>query len=118
MLSRETSGQMPRVEVDFHISVYDLKRRTDQGERILLLDVREPDEHATANLGGLLIPLQALPGRLAELDRAEEMVVYCHHGVRSVTAVNYLRANGFHKARNLSGGIDCWSLEIDSSVRR
>jgi len=83
-----------------------------------MLDVREPQEHETVNLGGLLIPLQELPRRLRELDRTRELVVYCHHGVRSMTAVNFLRANGFAKARNLAGGIDRWSLEIDSSVRR
>jgi sulfur-carrier protein adenylyltransferase/sulfurtransferase len=104
--------------IEFHISVYELRRRMEEGERILMLDVREPQEHETVNLGGLLIPLQELPRRLRELDRTRELVVYCHHGVRSMTAVNFLLANGFAKARNLAGGIDRWSLEIDSSVRR
>ena len=105
-------------EVEFHISVHELKRRIDHGDRILLLDVREIVEHETVNIGGLLIPLHELPGRLGELDRTQEVIVYCHHGVRSVTAVNYLRANGFRMARNLAGGIDRWSIDIDSSTRR
>lgn len=105
-------------EFEFHISVFDLKRRLDRGEKLSLLDVRRIDERKTVNIGGALIPLQELPTRLAELDATQELIVYCHHGVRSVTAVKFLRANGFPRARNLAGGIDLWSLEIDPSVPR
>ena len=105
-------------DVEFHCSVYELKRRIDQGERVFLLDVREAAEYETVNLGGGLIPLGELPARLGELDPSREIIVYCHHGARSVTAVNYLRANGLSKARNLAGGIDRWSVDIDPSVRR
>lgn len=105
-------------DVEFHCSVFELKRRIDGGESLLLLDVREAIEYETVNLGGKLIPLGELPARLAELDPRQEIIVYCHHGVRSVTAVNFLRANGLGRARNLAGGIDRWSLDIDSSVRR
>ena len=105
-------------DVEFNCSVYELKRRMDEGDHVFLLDVREPDEYETVNLGGKLISLGELPARLPELDPSQEMIVYCHHGVRSVTAVNYLRANGCLKARNLAGGIDRWSVDIDPTVRR
>jgi len=105
-------------EVEFHCSVFELKRRIDEGEEVFLLDVREVVEAETANLGGKLIPLGELPARLRELDPRQEIIVYCHHGVRSAAAANYLRANGLGRARNLAGGIDRWSLDVDSSVRR
>jgi len=86
-----------------------------------LLDVREPGEHALAHLAGArLIPLGELVGRLDELDdwRGREIVVYCHHGVRSLHALGILRAAGFERALNLRGGIDRWSTEVDPAVPR
>ncbi len=102
----------------FHMSVQELKSRLDRGEQVTLLDVRRQDERETVHLGGVFIPLDELKERLGELNQEREIVVYCHHGVRSIGAVQYLRANGFSKARNLAGGIDRWSLEVDPSVRR
>ena len=64
------------------------------------------------------IPLHLLPLRLEELDRRQEYAVLCHHGVRSMQAVHFLRANGFRGARNLAGGIDRWSAVIDPAVPR
>lgn len=95
--------------------------RLSGGEDLPLLDVREPHEHAWVALPtSRLIPLHELPDRLEELGawKDREFVVYCHHGVRSAHAVAWLRTQGFHGARNLAGGIDRWSLEIDPSVRR
>ena len=81
-----------------------------------LLDVRQPEEHATAKIdGAVLIPLAELPGRLAELPKGLPLVVMCHHGMRSAHAVHHLREAGFD-ALNLSGGIDAWSREVDSLV--
>jgi adenylyltransferase/sulfurtransferase len=65
-----------------------------------------------------LVPLNSLPDALDTLDRSEEMVVYCHHGLRSAAAVDWLREQGFDRARNLVGGIDRWSREVDPSMRR
>jgi rhodanese-related sulfurtransferase len=88
------------------------------GDGPLLIDVREPNEHAYARIAGSqLIPLATLPRRLAELPRDAHIVVYCHHGVRSAYAVELLRTAGII-ARNLTGGIDRWSAEVDPSVRR
>ena len=86
-----------------------------------LLDVREPAEHAIAALpGALLIPLGQLPARASELAswRAADVVVCCHHGIRSQHAIGFLQQAGFTRLRNLSGGIDQWSVEIDPQVAR
>lgn len=86
-----------------------------------LLDVRQPEEHALVALpGATLIPLNELPARVAELEswRAEDVVVYCHHGVRSLHAIGFLRQMGFTKLRNLTGGIDAWSVAVDATAPR
>ena len=84
----------------------------------LLVDVREAHEHAYARIAGArLIPLATLARAIGAMPRDGNIVVYCHHGVRSAHAVDMLRAAGV-PARNLSGGIDRWSVEVDPSVRR
>lgn len=86
---------------------------------LLLLDCREPDEHAIARIeGAMLIPMQDIPSRLEELEpwREKPLVVHCHHGVRSLRVVEFLRGKGFHTAQSLSGGIDAWSREVDANV--
>ena len=101
------------------IEPIELAERLARGDRVQLVDVREPHEHAYAHIDGArLIPLRTLPVRAAELDRDAETVVYCHHGVRSAQAVDYLRALGFRQPRNLTGGVDAWSLDVDPSVKR
>jgi rhodanese-related sulfurtransferase len=84
------------------------------------LDVREPDEIATAAIPGTVrIPMRQVPARLAELgDKSGRIVVHCHHGGRSLRVTNYLRQQGFSQAQNMSGGIDAWSLEVDPTVPR
>lgn len=108
------------VEFPFAIDVDELAQRRAGGEDPVVLDVRLPEELERASLAGtvLHIPLHLLPLRLSELDPAREYVVLCHHGVRSMQAVHYLRAQGFAGARNLSGGIDRWSSRIDPSLPR
>jgi adenylyltransferase/sulfurtransferase len=104
---------------DGHLDVLSLKQRHDAGERPILVDVRTPQEWQICRLGGaLLIPLQELPSRLNELDPREEIVVYCHVGVRSAMAVSFMREQGFERARNLEGGIDAWSVHVDPSTPR
>ncbi|HWE42226.1 MAG TPA: rhodanese-like domain-containing protein [Gemmatimonadaceae bacterium] len=89
-----------------------------RGGAPFLLDVREPHEHAYARIGGsTLIPLATLHGAIDTLPRERDVIVYCHHGIRSAHAVEMLRGAGV-RARNLSGGIDRWSTEVDPSVRR
>jgi molybdopterin/thiamine biosynthesis adenylyltransferase/rhodanese-related sulfurtransferase len=96
-----------------------LDARLREGAALALLDVREPYEWAIARLpDARLVPLNSLPQAVHSLDRNAEIVVYCHHGARSAAAVDWLRDQGFAKVRNLVGGIDRWSLEVDSSMRR
>ncbi|MDD9996293.1 MAG: rhodanese-like domain-containing protein [Rhodospirillaceae bacterium] len=86
---------------------------------VTLLDVREPAEWQTAQVAGALhIPMRTVPGRLDELDPAHTWVVMCHGGVRSLRVAEFLAASGYARVFNLTGGIDAWSLEIDSSVPR
>jgi molybdopterin/thiamine biosynthesis adenylyltransferase/rhodanese-related sulfurtransferase len=96
-----------------------LKERLDRGERPTLLDVREPFEWNIVNLGDYgarMIPLKELPGRENELDRDQELIVYCRSGSRSAHAVRHLMAHGFRKVMNLKGGVRAWAEQIDPSL--
>jgi adenylyltransferase/sulfurtransferase len=98
------------------MTVKELKQRLDAGEKIVVLDVREPHEHRICNLGGVLIPLGELPARMHELDANSEIVVHCRSGSRSARAVEFLQASGFEKVWNLKGGIRAWAHEIDPEM--
>jgi rhodanese-related sulfurtransferase len=103
------------------IDVHALKQMRDRGDKFTLLDCREPDEVATAQIAGSLhIPMREIPSRLAELESHKDgpLVTHCHHGGRSMRVTQFLRQQGFDQAQNLAGGIDAWSLEIDPSVPR
>jgi rhodanese-related sulfurtransferase len=99
-----------------------LKRRLDQQEAVALIDVREPFEHALAAIeGSQLIPMGSVPAHLSQLDGlADErtLVVICHHGVRSLNVVHWLREKGVENCQSLAGGIERWSREVDPSVPR
>jgi rhodanese-related sulfurtransferase len=99
------------------ISVSDLKRKHDAGEDFLLLDVREPDEIATASIAwATTIPMRDVPGRLAELPTDKPIAVMCHGGGRSGRITQFLNENGYPDAVNVAGGIDAWSTQIDPTV--
>jgi rhodanese-related sulfurtransferase len=86
-----------------------------------LLDVRETDENQFAALpNSTLIPLGELPWRLEEIEhwKDRDVVVYCHHGMRSLQAISQMRQAGFVRLKNLAGGIDRWSLEVDPALPR
>ena len=101
------------------ISVEELKRRHDAGEDLVLLDVREPDELATASIPWALpIPMMHIPARIGEVPRDKPLVVMCHHGGRSERVAQFLEANGYDNAANLTGGIDAWAASVDRTVRR
>jgi adenylyltransferase/sulfurtransferase len=109
----------PSPDADFDIQVQELKSWRDQGRDFAILDVRNPQEYDIARIeGSTLIPLHELRDRLGELDPAASLVVLCHHGPRSSQAVRFLREMGFARARNLAGGIERWSSQIDPSVPR
>jgi len=96
-----------------------LKARLDRGEPMFVLDVREPVEIELAPFPGAHhIPMGDIPSRLTELDPEREIVVVCHHGIRSAQVAMYLARTGFERVLNLSGGIDAWSETADPSTPR
>lgn len=99
----------------------ELKERITSGDEPILLDVREPSEIAIASLSGsIVIPMGEIPSRLTELEEYadEEIVVLCHHGMRSASVQQFLLRQGFATVRNLLGGIDAYSREADPSIPR
>jgi adenylyltransferase/sulfurtransferase len=87
----------------------------------LLLDCREPDEHATVRIeGAVLLPMSELAVRHHELEphRGKRIVVYCHHGGRSLGVVRWLREQGFADSQSMAGGIDRWALEVEPGLPR
>ena len=102
------------------ITAKQLAARIDAGERFYFLDVRQPAEHALAALAdSKLVPLNELPARLAEVQVPDgcTLVVYCHHGIRSMHGGMFLARHGFAPL-SLEGGIEAWSLEVDPSMPR
>ena len=103
--------------MDRDISVTELATRLKNGEKIRLIDVREPHEAAISSLPGEeLIPLGELAARLPKLDSSQEIVLFCRSGSRSSRALELLVSAGFRKARNLRGGINAWAREVDPSL--
>jgi molybdopterin/thiamine biosynthesis adenylyltransferase/rhodanese-related sulfurtransferase len=103
------------------ITVEELKTKLDRKEDFLFLDVREKFEYEIAAIpGAKLIPLAQLPGRLSEIEalKDKEVVAHCHHGGRSRRALEFLKSKGFKNLKNVSGGIDHWSVKVDMSVAR
>ena len=102
------------------IDVQELADRLARGEAIRLIDVRQPWEHDIAALpGGQLIPLDQLAQRAGEVgDDGGPVVVYCHHGIRSLSGAALLQHLGFSNVLSLAGGIDAWSLRVDPAVPR
>jgi rhodanese-related sulfurtransferase len=104
---------------DLEITPAETKQRLDRGEKLLLVDVREPWESEICRIeGAKLIPMGAIPANLPALDVEDDVVCYCHHGMRSLDVAVWLRAQGVERARSLAGGIERWSLEIDPQVPR
>jgi rhodanese-related sulfurtransferase len=110
------------LKLALEIMPQDVKRRLDSGEAMILLDVREPDEFAVCSIhGAQLVPMNTVPSRLPEIQRMAEshlLVVYCHHGVRSLNVAQWLRRQGVENCQSMDGGIERWSLEIDPAVPR
>jgi rhodanese-related sulfurtransferase len=101
------------------ISPKELKTRLDKGDTLVLLDVREDWEYSLAKINGsILVPLGTLPQSLTRLNRESEIIAICHHGMRSADATNFLLQQGFSNVKNLVGGIDAWSTQVDGAVPR
>jgi adenylyltransferase/sulfurtransferase len=103
------------------INVRQLADRLADGQPVYLLDVRQPQEHETARLlDSHLIPLDELFSRTNEIRPPDNalVVVYCHHGIRSLSGAAILEQCGFSNVVSLAGGIDAWSVHIDPAVPR
>ncbi len=102
------------------MTVEELKAKIEAGETFRLIDVREPSEFRVARIEGAeLKPLGQISQWAGELDDKDgEIILQCHHGMRSDRACQFLAARGFTNVKNLVGGIDHWSLRVDPSVPR
>jgi rhodanese-related sulfurtransferase len=112
---------VPGTVAPLEITPREVKRRVDAGEKLRLIDVREPREFSTARIEGAeLIPMREVPAALQSLDDPDgaPLIVICHHGVRSLHVVNWLREQGVAHSQSMAGGIDRWSQEIDPAVPR
>lgn len=99
-----------------------VQQRIDAGETLHLIDVREPHEFAVAKIEGAhLVPMRQVPGEIQTLESLAEqgvLIVFCHHGVRSMNVVSWLRQQGLEACTSMAGGIDAWSRAVNSSVPR
>ncbi|MEN8260149.1 MAG: rhodanese-like domain-containing protein [Pseudomonadota bacterium] len=98
----------------------ELNRRLAEGsEKPLLLDVREPFEYSICHIDNSLhIPLNQVPLKLHQLESTREIVVICHHGIRSRQVGHFLVRQGFEKVTNLAGGIDAWAIDVEPAMPR
>lgn len=100
------------------ITVAETRELLDSDERPLLLDVRNPWEYEICRIeGSQLLPLPQLPHRVAEISRGRKVVVYCHHGHRSLIATEFLRQEGYD-AVSMAGGIEDWAVEVEPGMAR
>jgi rhodanese-related sulfurtransferase len=102
------------------INPREVKKRLDAGEELRMVDVREPFEHRQAHIAGAeLIPMRSVPQALEALRAGTgQLVLVCHHGMRSLQVTGWLRSQGLDDCVSMTGGIDRWSLEIDPGVPR
>jgi rhodanese-related sulfurtransferase len=104
---------------EIQISPAEVKSRMDRGEKLVLVDVREPWEYELCRIeGAKLVPLSSLAANVSGLLGVDEVICYCHHGMRSLDAAAWLRFQGIEKAKSLSGGIERWSTDVDPHVPR
>lgn len=106
---------LPEVAPEVDVAIVAARLRAD--DQIVLLDVREPWEFELAQLpNAKLVPLSTIPDAVGELDPEAEYIVYCHHGMRSAMAANWLKSRGYSRVSNMTGGIDAWSVVVDRAV--
>src|SRR5260370_27225631 len=104
---------------NLEITPAEVKARLDRGETLHLVDVRELWEHQLCRIeGAKLVPLGSLAASLQTLPDVDEVICYCHHGMRSLDAAARPRFPGIERAKSLAGGIERWSLEVDPKVPR
>jgi rhodanese-related sulfurtransferase len=104
---------------NIEITPREVKDMMDRGERFLFVDVREKWEFDTSWIqGAVLVPMREIPANLAKFEEADQIVLFCHHGIRSLDAAAWLRSQDVPGAKSMAGGIDRWSAEIDPGVPR
>lgn len=115
---------MPRgynLHPDWEVTPRQVKTMLDGGEELILIDCRTHQEHQVARIeSAVLVPLQELGGRLGELEEYadKKVVVYCHHGGRSLKMATVLRQQGFEDVNSMAGGIDLWAMDVDTTIKR
>ena len=107
-------------DLPLEISPLEVKALLDRGLSLRLIDVREPAEYEICRIhDARLIPMRSIPEHLSELDSGESpLVVFCHHGMRSLSVVDWLRKQGVENCQSMAGGIDLWSVQVDPAVPR
>jgi rhodanese-related sulfurtransferase len=107
-------------DTPLEVSPAEVQARIDSGEALRLIDVREVSEHEICRIeGATLIPMRSIPQHLKGLDDdGPPLIVFCHHGVRSLSVVDWLRRQGIESCQSMAGGIDLWSLTVDPQVPR
>jgi rhodanese-related sulfurtransferase len=109
-------------ELSYEVTPKEVEARRRAGEKLCLIDVREEMEWQICRIEGAnLVPMNTVPGRVQELEAqadATPLIVYCHHGVRSLQVVHWLRRSGVANCQSMAGGIERWSVEIDTAVPR
>ena len=102
-----------------HATPAEIQKRLELGEQLLLVDVREQEEIAIAFIKGALVrPMSQAGLWIDTLPREGEMVVFCHHGIRSMHVAVALAERGHTNVTNMTGGIDLWSAQVDDGVPR
>ena len=101
-----------------NVNVVEFKEIMHSEQEFLLLDVRSHGEFELANIGGTLIPLDTLEEQIGNIPKDLSIYCLCHHGVRSAHAANFLIHSGLTNVYNIDGGIDAWSLQVDSNIPR
>lgn len=113
---------MPDTSLPLELTPQQTKQLLASGEKVFLIDVREPFEHQQSRIeGARLIPMRGVPASLQELEALSDegtLIIFCHHGMRSLQVTYWLREQGIARCQSMSGGIDQWSCEIDPSVPR
>ena len=108
---------MPAITIDCQ----NVKSKLDSAKNFLLLDCREQDEWNYVHIeGATLLPMSEIQDRVGELNdyRSSDIIVYCHHGGRSLQVAQWLQQQGFNSVLSMSGGIDTWAQKIDSRLAR
>lgn len=103
---------------NIEITPKELKSLLTQKNNIILLDVRTKKEIEIASIGGINIPIDELSIKITSLNKKSHIIIYCHHGIRSLKAVRILQYYGFKQVQHLKNGINAWSDIVDPSIRK